>query len=573
MAKDIKIKFTIDGIEREVDNLKDFNKAMEDAADTTKDAEKQQGFFARKQEELNDRMQEFKATLGEVKQGFVNGAKGLKNFVTGFKTAGGAAKNFGRIAKAAVAATGIGLLLVAVTSLVEYFMNLEGGVKIVRKAMAGLGAVVGQLGKAFSALIKLDFKGALAAVKDIGTAVQESAEAVDNQFEAEKKLSELRQKTIIENAKLTQEIEKQKKVLEDSTLSTEERLAALDKVTAATKALAENQREETELALKQAEADLVNINNYEERRQKQEEIAQLQADLIDQTTQLSNIEYDAARVAREIRQQEADEKQRLHDEEMARIKEEEEAKAAEAEAEMQRQLGLKNALQQFALEDISNAYEKARAELAIQEQKSLDELALLGATQEQLNAVKESFAKKRMKIDKEEADFATKIKEAQVENDIQLAQGALGAVVALAGQGSAASKSASIAQTTIDTYVGAQKAFNSQFIPGDPTSFIRAGIAAASAVATGIANVKAILSTPTPGEGGAGGGGGVSPRVPSAPAFTPQTFDPTQAGADAGETVTFAQQGTQSVVKAYVVAEEVSSQQEANKRIDDLSRL
>ena len=29
MAKDIKIKFTIDGIEKEVDNLKDFNKDSE----------------------------------------------------------------------------------------------------------------------------------------------------------------------------------------------------------------------------------------------------------------------------------------------------------------------------------------------------------------------------------------------------------------------------------------------------------------------------------------------------------------------------------------------------------------
>ena len=171
--------------------------------------------------------------------------------------------------------------------------------------MAGLGAIVTNISKAFSLVVQGKFSEAFDTLKN---SVVEATEAVDKQFEAENKLSELRQKNIIENAKLNQEIEKQKKILEDGTLATEERLAALDKVNAATRQLMQNTIDETKLALDQAQAELVNITNYKERQEAQEAIAQLQADLIDQTTQLQNVEYDAAKVAREIRQQEADAK-------------------------------------------------------------------------------------------------------------------------------------------------------------------------------------------------------------------------------------------------------------------------
>lgn len=564
MAKEIKIKFTIDGIEKEVDNLEDFTKEMKNAQAATEDAAQEQGFFAKKQEELNDAFKSFKATLGEVKTGIMNGAKGLKNFVGGFKTAGGAVKNFGRIAKGAIAATGIGLLIVAVVSLIDYFQNLEGGAKTLRKIMAGLGAIVSNVAKAFSLVVKGKFSEAFDTLK---TAVVEATEAVDAQFEAESKLSKLRQKNIIQNAKLTQEIEKQKKVLEDTTLTTEERLAALDKVTEATKQLAINQKEETRLALAQAEADLVNISNYEEKRLKQEEIAQLQADLIDQTTQLQNIEYDAARVGREIRAAEAAEKEAAAAEEAKRIEEENAAKLEADNAEAERKKNLRDLMQQYALEDIDNAYEKARAELDIQQQAAMEELNNLNATEAEKLAAEKSFAKKREALAKEESDYKMALKQAQIDNDIDLAKGALGAVVALAGQGSVAGKAAAIAQTTIDTYVGAQKAFNSQFIPGDPTSFVRATIAAGTAVATGIANVRSIIATPTP---GGGGGGGSVPTQPTLPSFVPQAVG--EGGG--GDTLTLGEQsGSQAVVKAYVVESEMTSAQEANKRINDLSRL
>jgi len=153
---------------------------------------------------------------------------------------------------------------------------------------------------------------------------------------------------------------------------------------------------------------------------------------------------------------------------------------------------------------------------------------------------------------------------------------ALGAVSKLVGENSAAGKAAAVASTTIDTYLGAQKAYTSQLIPGDPTSPIRAAIAAGVAVAGGLANVKAILSTKTPGTGG-GGGGGSTPTRPSIPQFDPNaSISAAAEGVEIDSTVgpdSVGPGGGQPTIRAYVVAEEMTSQQEADAKINDLARL
>lgn len=81
-------------------------------------------------------------------------------------------------------------------------------------------------------------------------------------------------------------------------------------------------------------------------------------------------------------------------------------------------------------------------------------------------------------------------------------------------------KALSIAETIVSTYAAAQKAYTSQLIIGDPTSVVRAQIAAAVAVAGGLARVAAIgaqkftwsesqPSSPSINSSAAGGGGSV----------------------------------------------------------------
>ena len=515
--KKVKITFEVDGIQQTVNSVEELNDALNDTNKEVKEAGENQGFFAKQSEALKERMDGLKATLKEVGSGIKNGVKGLGNFVKGFKTAGGAAKNFGTIAKGAIAATGIGLLVTAVVSLIEYFRNLEGGAKTLKKIMAGLGSVVTSISTAFSKLIRGDFSGARDAIMGIKDSVVEATQAVDQQFEAESRLSELRQKNIIQNAKLNQTIEKNKKVLEDSTLSAEKRLAALDKVNKATRELQQNQIDETNLALKQAKAELVNINNYEERRQKQEEIAQLQADLIDQTTQLQNIEYDAARVAREIRQQEADEKQRLAEEEEARKQ-----KAAEEE-------------------------KKRAEEREKQRQKELE--------------AEKKAAEEAVKIAEQEAAEKKALEEAVAQSKVDIANFALTTLTDIAGEQSVVGKAAAVSQATINTYQAATNALAN--VPAPPPF---PQIAAAATVAQGLLQVRNILKTDTPG----GMGGGMA--APAAPQFSTQGISAPAEGIQGLNNVV-TPEAAKAPVRAYVIAADVTTSQEANKKIDDLARL
>jgi tape measure domain-containing protein len=93
-------------------------------------------------------------------------------------------------------------------------------------------------------------------------------------------------------------------------------------------------------------------------------------------------------------------------------------------------------------------------------------------------------------------------------------------------------KMLSRAQTILSTYSGAQKAFESQLIPGDPTSLPRAWAAGTAATLAGLArlasiNMTSMSSTSAGGApvGGAPiGSGQVAPVVPTAPRTTPQNF-------------------------------------------------
>ena len=84
------------------------------------------------------------------------------------------------------------------------------------------------------------------------------------------------------------------------------------------------------------------------------------------------------------------------------------------------------------------------------------------------------------------------------------------AVTSLIGEETAAGKALAVATTGVETYLSAQKAYSSQLIPGDPSSPIRAQIAAGVAIAGGLANVKKILSVKVPKSKGGGAAAGIS---------------------------------------------------------------
>ena len=123
-------------------------------------------------------------------------------------------------------------------------------------------------------------------------------------------------------------------------------------------------------------------------------------------------------------------------------------------------------------------------------------------------------------------------------------------------------KAAGIAQATIDTYQAAAGAYKSQMTIPTPDAPVRAAIAAAFAVASGLARVKAIASTKFEGGGATGSGGGGS--TPPAAASTPANFNIV---GNSG-TNQLLEGLNASPMKAYVVSGDVTSAQslDRNKR-------
>ena len=214
-------------------------------------------------------------------------------------------------------------------------------------------------------------------------------------------------------------------------------------------------------------------------------------------------------------------------------------------------------------------------------------------------------AKARVDIDKAEADAKRA--------NLEAVSGMLANASALLGQNTVAGKAVAVAQTTIDTYLAAQKAYAS--LVGIPiVGPALAGVAAGIAVAGGLMNVKKILSVQVPQTGGAGGGAGAGSGAPAArPAASKfaqgglvtgpgtGTSDSINAMLSNGEAVINANSTAQfgsllsqinqagggvpipsgpedksnspMIVKTYVVASEMSSQQEADKRLNDIAKI
>ena len=180
--------------------------------------------------------------------------------------------------------------------------------------------------------------------------------------------------------------------------------------------------------------------------------------------------------------------------------------------------------------------------------------------------------KKRMQLEQEqtklEDDNAGKrkiIAETEAKAKIQLLDvtaSALSAFGKLAGKETGAGKALAVAGTLISTYLSAQKAFESQFKPvAIVDSPVRGAIAAAAAVATGMANVKAILKVKTPNDKSSSAGAAAASRTIQAPDFN-------VVGASQTSQLAQTVAGEQAKpVRAFVVGKDISTQQEMDRNI------
>ena len=178
------------------------------------------------------------------------------------------------------------------------------------------------------------------------------------------------------------------------------------------------------------------------------------------------------------------------------------------------------------------------------------------------------YDKKDIEATKETEEAKAKIdklaKEAKLQQLDDIGEGLM-AASEIAGKATGLGKGLAVAATTISTYGAAQKAYDSQLIVGDPTSIVRAQIAAASAVLQGLAKVKAIMSVKTPAMKGGDSASGTSTTPVQAPDFNVVGQSTTS------QLVGAVQNQFGTALRAYVVSGDISSAQELDRKINTTS--
>ena len=151
-----------------------------------------------------------------------------------------------------------------------------------------------------------------------------------------------------------------------------------------------------------------------------------------------------------------------------------------------------------------------REMLELQKQQELEMAEKVGADKQ---LIEQKYAMYEQQLEQQKAAAKFDIQQSFAKN-----------LAAMLGQQSKVGKAAAIAATTIETFKGAQSAFSAMAsipIVGPALGAVAAG----AAIASGLANVKKIVSTKSglPGEGGGGGGvaagGGMSMPVSVAPSI------------------------------------------------------
>lgn len=194
---------------------------------------------------------------------------------------------------------------------------------------------------------------------------------------------------------------------------------------------------------------------------------------------------------------------------------------------------------------------------------------LIKARQDEIDSDDTLSKEQRLQYTKEvsqaEMDLADEVRDVKIAAG-QVTADALSSFSELAGQQTALGKGLAIAAATINTYQSAVSSYNA--LAGITIAGPALGaLAAAAAVASGIANVKKILSIKVPGQSG-GGSAGSAPSMSMPPQFNVVGQSSTN---QLAETIG---QKQNEPVKAYVVSGDVTSGQQLDRnRIDNSTFL
>lgn len=493
MAEEYKIKLTAD-TEEVVEDVKDVKEEI-------KEATEEQTLFS-------------KATT-KVKDAFKTLKGGVKTVINTFKTL-----------KGAIAATGIGLLVIALGSLVAFFTKTQKGADMLSEVMAGLGAAIDVIidrisgfGESILKFFSGDFKGAVEGMTETFTGLGDE---------------------IIREAKAAADLKRQLNELIDLEREFSVQKAKNNVVIREAEALAADQNASLDLRVTKLKEAMAII---EQQAQEEERLAKLNLDTIISQNALGES-------MREDLEKEAEAEIRL-----INIR----AEAADRRKALIGQLQSLNTQLQVQQQEIAFQEEKdadaasfKRVELA---SNTVDEIVL---KEQEANSIirksREDLNNQLLASQKKLSIEEQTLREANTLSQLQAGAQLAGALSSLAGD----NKELAVASAIIDTYVGANKAF----AQGGTLGFITG----AAVIAQGLANVRTILSTDVPGTSG-----GSSQSIPTGGSIGSSIGQAVPVNANLNDLIN--QGNANEPVQAYVISQEVTDSQEAQQYINNQTRL
>ena len=431
--------------------------------------------------------------------------------------------------------------------------------------------VAGHLGTALKKLFTGDFKGAIDSVKDAGkemvdvfTGVDDSADKIvegvnsittavtDYATETVKaaqenvKLAKASELAAVKNQGLIESYDRQAELLrqtrDDESKSIEERIKANEDLALVLDEQEKAMKENAAILVKRAEVELAkNKESIELQRAYQEALneqagieAQITGFRSEQQTNTNSLLREQKEIAQEI------------------------ALIGKSEREIERQ-------------ELLNDYEAKKELINREVTDKIEKDALLLEAEElykgQLNELNKSFDDEDLANKKAVSDAAILISKNEADakkKTLGDTENALNSLGALAGEQTAAGKALGVASATINTYRGVSDALAATTVTPFETAlkFVNAG----AILASGLQNVKKIVSVKVPSVSGSSGGGGGG-AAPSGGAISkPPSFN--VVGATETSVLSDAVAGqTNQPVQAYVVANDVTTAQSLENNI------
>jgi len=542
----------------------------------SKDAEKQVDNLNKELSNTNENLDNITDAGDKMTGGLISGFKSVVNGVKG------AIKSLFTL-KGALLATGIGAFVLAIGAIQTALTNSEAGQNRFTKWLNQTSVIIGNVtdilgnfGNAIMSFVTGNFNEAADSIAKVTEGIKNFGEETRKEIAIAGELSDMRAKA--DKAERELQVERAKsdrrraELLEQSInkekFTVQERIGFLQEAARVEEDITNKEIEAAKLRL---EARKLENSLSESTKEDLEDEARLEAELIQlETAKLTKQKEVTSQIiafkAEEAAAKKAiDDKLKADEDEAQRIiddkKKEDDDKKKQAEIDL---FNLK-----LKIRDAEAVTEDERRALEIQKTiEHYDQLIRLakeqGLATEQLEKAKNNALDK---YNKENANNEIKWSEMTSKEKVDIANSTLGNMATILGEESAAGKAAAIGQATISTFQSATDSYKS--MAGIPIVGPALGaIAAAAAIKSGMAQVKAITSTKLPTLAGKS-----APSVGSSSPSTPTISTPPQfnvVGSSGADQLADAIAGNQQQpVKAFVVSNDVTTAQELDRNIVD----